>query len=149
MIQAMIAFLLANHLLLQPPHFQEYNSCSLSAVAECEYLLSGTLEEPGQWVRTILQATRQVWVDGRRIGKSQAIKRLEQWIPTVIVLQWRQDNWYRITQWNIWIPHAVCWVWMIDNKIVGRFAEWEDVWILWHFLIDQKAIKEYFSIKLR
>ena len=149
MYELLITFLLANPLLLQAPHIQETNSCSLSAVAECEYLLSWDLEEPWYWVSTVPNAMRQLGVNGRRISNRQWLDRLEKWIPTIIVLYKWQDKGFEITSWDIRIPHAVCWVWMVNWKIVGRFTEWQDVWVLGHFVIDKKAIDRYYSIHTR
>ena len=148
MFYAIVSFLRANPLLLQPPHEQAINSCSLSAVAECEYLLSWDFEHPWEWIRTVPQAMRQIGVRGRRISTRKAVERLEKWIPTLIVLYKRQDNGYEITSWDIRTPHAVCWVGMIWNKILTRFAEWENVGILWHYIVDKKAVDRFYSIEL-
>ena len=146
MIQSFIAFLFANPLLFKPPHIQEVNSCSLSAVAECQYMLTWEFEAPWEWVRTVPQAMRQLGVNGRRVSKSRWLARLAKWEPTIIVLYKWQDKGYEITSWDIRIPHAVCWVGMIWDKIVARFAEWEDVWLLGHFIIDKSAIDRYYSL---
>ena len=162
MIELFIGRYLANATSVEPPKMQEWPTCAMSAVFECEtrktWKVTDTMEvrtsSPWDWLDgsypfdvldRLTENSYIRWWDF--ITRRHAKKWLENWgVHPLVIYNYKVEWWFIVprederTNW-----HFACAVWYINNHYIIRNSRGES-WLNWYFLAKDDVVGRIYDV---